>query len=406
MAIQGIFASHSAYVGDRDQSIAGRILRAGFGGDHPMLALSAGTPELTATDMMITWRENNIIMSSALLAANALINATSITLDDSQLFTRNTILQNMATGEQILVTAVNGNVLTIVRGWAGSTPFAMTAGQTLLRTGLAFPEGSAPAGIATSGGENRMNYVQTFRAAAGATGDALHVKLKSGNPLSNGATEARGQLASSMEGAMLFGRPSIGVITENGEEKQVRTMAGLTYAIENWGGQVQAAAANNVAGRLNLKVFTNFVADLFRYNIEGQPNERVVITGNRFLLLLDEMIKDIGGYRYSVGEDKYGLRVKTLVTPVGDLVLKTHPMFNEAQAALGTRFIAFHPGGLERYKFRPLTSTPVKGLQTDGVDVEKVHILTSMTAAFKGNRCNGMLTGVQTAGGLAALPSA
>jgi hypothetical protein len=209
-----------------------------------------------------------------------------------------------------------------------------------------------------------------------------------------------------MEGAMLFGRPSLSVMTENGEEKQTRTMAGLRYAIQNWGGQVVAPAADNVAGRLNLKLLTNFIADLFRYNIEGQPNERVVITGNRFLLLLDEMVKDVGGYQYMASADTYGLKVKKLMTPVGELVLKTHPLFNETQDVLGTEFVAFHPGGLERYKFRPMTSTSVKGMQTDGTDSEKVHILTSMTAAFKGNKCNGMLTGVSAAGGLAALPHA
>lgn len=66
-------------------------------------------------------------------------------------------------GEQMIVTAVaGGTLLTVVRGWGGSTPESMTLGETVKRIGVASRQGALVDNMVIQTPEDLYNYTQIF----------------------------------------------------------------------------------------------------------------------------------------------------------------------------------------------------------------------------------------------------
>src|SRR3546814_1635757 len=67
---------------------------------------------------------------------------------------------------------------------------------------------------------------------------------------------------------------------------------------------------------------------VFRYNVMGQPNERIALGGENVLAVLNKMTWLDGSYEIKQGETKLGINVNTILTPFGTLKLMTHPLMN------------------------------------------------------------------------------
>ena len=403
--IPGIFTSHSSWHGDRQGDFQTRLLVTQKGGTIPLTALSAGIPKEGLTDTAYSWREHDRITGYTEAAAAALANAVTITVKDRNIWLPSSVILNQDTGEQMYVTDVTDNVITVVRGFAGTLPAAVDLDAPLQYIASAFGEGTEGAEQVMATGDLYTSYAQIFKAAWGVTGTAKAISFRTGSKLAESKQEAMDQLTESLERAGMFGRPSRSIVTVGGKQVELRTTAGLQYAIETYGGQVVAAAANSVAGRLNLKIVTDFIRDCFDYNVKGQPNERISFTGSGFVSLLNDMIMDLKGYRFEAGENTFGIKVMKLMTPFGDVSLSTHPMFNENPQWRNEFWLA-HPGGMKRRELRGLEVAPhgYKG-QVTGLDAETGHMQMEMGYQFSGVKCMGILSGATSAGGLAALPN-
>lgn len=404
--IPGLFASHSSWQGDRQGDFQTRLLVTQRGGTVPLTALSAGIPKESLTDTAYTWREHDRITGLTTAAANALINATTIVVTDRNIWKANSIILNQATGEQMYITAVTDNTITVSRGFAGTPPVAVASGQNLQFISTAFGEGTQGAEQIVETGDLRTSYAQIFKSSYGVTGTAKAVSYRSGSPVVQNKEQAMTQLMEDMERAGMFGRPSRQVMTVDSKQVEVRTTAGLQYAIETYGGNVVVAAANSVAGRLNLKIINDFMRDCFSYNVKGMPNERISFSGYGFVSLLQDMILDLKGYQFEQGATSFGIEVMNLTTPFGRVKINTHPMFNE-NPLWRNEFWLMHPGGMKRRELRGLEVAPYDTKsQPTGLDAEIGHMRTEMGYQFSGVRSMGILKGATTAGGVAALPTA
>lgn len=405
MAVRGIFFSHQSVVGDRTMDLPSRLLTNSYTGQAPFTALSAGMPKDSVQDTSYSWGEDDQILNHTLTTASALINATLIDVADTNIWIPFSIVQNMNTGEHMLITAISGNTITVARGFQGTTPVAVGSGNRLQLVGNAFPEGSRGANSIMTNGSTLTSYVQIFKAAWGVSGSANAVKYNLGSKLAESKAQAMQQLTESMEMAALFGRPSVSNLTTPDGVQEVRTTMGLNYAIRTNGGNVTVAAANSVAGRLNLDVLQTFLRRIFDRNIKGQPNERLCFTGSEFVQMIQKMVMDLGSYNYSVKESEFGINVHTLITPNGNLNLLTHPLF-VANPQLQRELMVYHPGGIRRKMFRDFQVTPRgQANQPNALDAETGDVLIEMGYEIKGAKSMGILTGTTSAGGLAALPN-
>lgn len=405
MSVRGIFASHASFVGDRQTDFEARLLMLHYAGMTPLTALSAGIPKDTLRNTSYSWREHDHESGNTVCPAGAAANATVFAVADSNIWIVGSIIMNQLTGEQMYITGISGNTVTVTRGFANTVPAVITAVAPLQLISTAFAEGSPGAQSVMTTGESRTAWVQIFKRAFGVTGTTEASNYRSGSKLAESRSEATMQMAEDMERAALFSRPFVTQVMTTEGVQELRTTLGLEYAIRNYGGHVVIPAANSVAGRLNLDVLTDFVRRVFEKQIKNQPNERITFTGSFILSLIHQMVMDLKGYQYQVGENAWGMEITKLVTPHGTLKLATHPLFQE-NTAWSKELWVMHPGGMRRKELRPLrVVTQTIDNQPNALDATSGHLLLETGYEFKGMATMGILSGSQTAGGLAALPT-
>src|SRR5690606_25511286 len=137
--------------------------------------------------------------------------ATTIVVDDSNIFVPNSILLVQDTGEQMFLTAISGNTLTVTRGFAGTGSLAasFTNNDPIQLISSAYGEGTTGAEPVTQLGESRTNYVQIFKSSWSITNTAKAIEFQTGAKAAYNKSMATMYLTESIERAFMFQRPSV-----------------------------------------------------------------------------------------------------------------------------------------------------------------------------------------------------
>jgi hypothetical protein len=133
-----------------------------------------GDPKRSAGSTVHEWLEDTLHPNSDLVNQTVFVpdglNATSITVDNGSRFQVGDQVRPADSREVMLVTAVTGNVLTLVRGYGNTTKHTIINDNKLTILGNAALEGGdAPAARATAR-VRRMNYTQIFTATVNVSG--------------------------------------------------------------------------------------------------------------------------------------------------------------------------------------------------------------------------------------------
>jgi hypothetical protein len=396
MAVQGIFASNQGIVGERQGDFSSAVLMTNPTGTAPFLAMSAGMGKEDASDTVFTWFEDSHNPGRATAASGG--TTTTVVVDDGSFYTPNTILLVEETGEHMFVSTVAGNSLTVIRGLAGTSIVAITAGMHVQKLGNAFEEASGMPTAVTQQGAPRMNYTQIFRNGWAISGTAKAVKYLTGSKLAHNKQMCAMYHAEDMERSFLWGKKAI--TTLNG--KQFRLTDGVLSQIEQHGGTVLSAATDSgsgaVAGELSRSDLEGFIQEIFTYNVKGQPNERIAFGGAMVLAALNRMTMLDGSYQISQGESKLGIAVTTIVTPFGTLKLMTHPLMNENPVWTHEMYV-LHPGGIKKRVLRETNQEGYdkNGLRIQGKDADEGVITTEAGVQVGAARTMGILRNVQKA---------
>lgn len=354
--IQGIFASNQGIVGDRAGDFASAILRIDPTGTALMLAMTSGMGKESAQDTIFHWFEDSHQAGRTTTASGG--TTTTVVVGDGTMYVPNQILLVEETGEIIMVTAIVGNSLTVVRGLGGTTVTSIDNTMHVQSIGNAHEEASAMPTAITQQGSPRLNYTQIFRNSWAISGTAKAVKFTTGNRLAKNKRDAALFHAEDMERAFLWGRKHLTSL--NG--KPFRLTDGVVSQIEQYGGIVEDVTDGTTAGNYSGILFEDFIMRVFSTNVKGQPNERIALGGNKWLAGLNQMTKLDGTYQISQGETKYGIKVTTIESPFGTLKLMTHPLMNESPYFQGELYV-LHPGAIKR---RVLRETNDEGYDADG----------------------------------------
>lgn len=394
MSIRGIFASYSGIVGERVGDLSSRVLTLGYSGTAPLLALSSGMSKESAADTSFSWVEDSHISGNAEATAGALVGADTITVDDSNIWTPNTVIMNQNTAEYMLVTEVTSlTSVKVLRGVAGTTAQAVTAGDRFQLIGTTFPEGGGKPQPVTSKGESRTNYVQIFKNGWAITGTAKAVKFHTGSQLAYNRQQALGFHLEDLERSFIFGRPYVAHV----DGKQTRMSGGIAYQIATYGGLVESANQGG-AGNMNLKGILSFMRRIYDRNVKGLPNERIAFTGSGVLEQIQLMTLLDGQYNISEGESAYGIKVNKLTGFNGDLTLMTHPLFTE-NTAWGKELHVYHPGLISKRVLRDTweESFGANASNNNGIDAEEGFIAIEQGWQVKGVQTMGIMRNISTA---------
>jgi hypothetical protein len=250
----------------------------------------------------------------------------------------------------------------------------------------------------TQQGHPRMNYTQIFRNGWAISGTAKAVKFTTGDKLAYNKRMCAQYHAEDIEKAMLWGKKHIGIL--NG--KQFRMTDGIVTQIEQYGGVVTSAASNvgntPTAGALSLADFDEWIRQLFKKQVKGQPNERIAIGGDQVVAVLNRGVALDSAYNISAGESTHGISVWTYMTPFGKLKLTTHPLMNESPF-WSKQLYGLHPGGIRRRVLRDTFEEgyDAAGKRIQGKDADEGVITTEMGVEVGAAGTMGILRNVATA---------
>jgi len=298
-------------------------------GKTPLTALTGAMKESSTDDPVFHWWEKALddrrLALGQNLAASAAGTVETWTLaagSNAITFVQNDILLVENSDEQVRVYAdpTSNTSITVVRGANGTTPAAVTyagagVNPNILCIGSAFEEGSlAPSGVNYDPTE-RYNYTQIFRRTMEITRTAAGSRLRTVNAVKEARRECLEYVSVDMERAFWLGVRSSAVRNS----KPVRTSAGVYNQM----------SASNVYQFANGEVDMDTLEARMEITFREGSNEKVAYCGNKALSAINTAVRKNSSYQWTTGEKKYGMNVSRLVTPFGEIIFKTHPLFTQ-----------------------------------------------------------------------------
>jgi hypothetical protein len=133
-----------------------------------------GDPARAAISTVHEWVEDELLpntdqLNQTVFTPDALT-ATALTVANGERFRAGDQVRPGESGEVMLVTAVVGDTLTVVRGYGGTTPLALSDGLALTILGNAALEGDAAPAARFTARTRKQNYTQIFTASVNVSG--------------------------------------------------------------------------------------------------------------------------------------------------------------------------------------------------------------------------------------------
>lgn len=198
--------------------------------ETPLLAFTASLKKVRSVKQAKfnhLWSEPMGLKTAINNGAGYADSATSLVVDDGSIFSVNDIVRIERTGENVRVTAISTNTLTVTRGFGSVAAAAIVDNDEVMRIGSAFAEG------ASSNDPNMLletedyNFTQIFRKSVSVTRTAQASELYTGDELKKRIRNAQRDIKIEMERAALFGQRYINADSNN----PIRTTRGLNSFI-------------------------------------------------------------------------------------------------------------------------------------------------------------------------------
>jgi hypothetical protein len=360
MAFFGVVGSGTFAQGQRPTDYMQNLLYLKPEGDAPITALMSLAKSTPTTDPEYSYRA--IEFEARHMVAGVLADPAAVSVPvDGKAFMApiGTVLRNARTKEQIRVTAnpTVDTVMTVTRGFAGSTAAAVLNDDQWTIISTAFEEGSAGPKATNRRGTKYRNFCQIFKEAVEITETAKATKTSTTEmTLADQKFQALERHAQDMERTLIFGRPSE-VLGPDGHP--LRTTGGILHAIEGTVNDVDLLNDGTI------KDFNDFCKTFFTYG----PRTRLCFCGNEWISRLNEILDEQVTKYFSLGNDLsiYGMAFNALKTPFGTLAFRTHPLFTTDPSMTNSALI-ISPEYIGKRTLRPTDYRANQ--QSPGVDAQ------------------------------------
>ena len=297
-------------------------------GTAPLQALLAMTNSESTDDPKYNHFRDEL--PTRTIVVNGALNnsATTLTFDDDAndeaFIVKGTVLNNPATGENMLVTAdsnTSANTVAISRGFGGSTAGSVADDQEIIIAGFADQEGgTAPTAVSFDPTVDH-NFTQIFKTAVQVSGTLQNTYLRTGDKEQEQLTKALKLHMGDIERAFFFGTRGI----LNGSTAQpTRSTGGLFSMITN---VIDCASATATTNKMTEKEFDqNLIESIFAFG----SNEKIAFCGPRVVTNMMEIGKN--RWQPTQIDNAYGVAFTRYTTFAGDLLIYMHPMFRQVSA--------------------------------------------------------------------------
>lgn len=209
-----------------------------------------------AYSQKVEWIEDELLprLTTILTTYNTVITTIVVAAGAGQYFRNRDLIQNAASGENMLVTGVATDTLTVVRGVGSVVGTAGTAGDQLLRLGNASHEGAYLGDIKVVKKVAQYNYCQIQRNPFGVSETLAASRLYGGSEPEAEAKKKMIEHKRDMENTMFFGRRNLDTTSLSG------AVAGITGGLIDY-----LPTPLDINGTLTSALFETFLQGGFRY---------------------------------------------------------------------------------------------------------------------------------------------
>ena len=327
------------------------------------------------------WLEDDLLEGATAInyESGYAASATSIKVDDGSIIRVGDVLHLPATGENVLVTAVSTNTLTVVRGYGSTAAAAITDNDPVINLGPAMAENSGLRGVVSTAAANKYNYTQIFRTPFSLSGTEAASALYGGKDRSYQRRKCSLEHKRDIARAMYFGQRKEDV---SGAAPR-RAMGGVLEFLSD--AETCAFDATNLP--LTYRNFDNYVAKPAFAHGSG---EKLLIAGPYLASAINcwaenKLVSAVDA------DTTYGIRVKDLITTYGDLKVIYDPLL-DVGAYAGYGFIL----DAENVRYVCLDGRDTKlrmGVQAGDVDGVIDEYLTECSLEVRCPKTHFLVTG-------------
>ncbi len=188
-----------------------------------------GDPLREATSTHHEWLEDELLANKDAINDSTFTDPdadSQFVVDNGSRFRAGDQIQIEGSGELMLVTAVNTNTLTVVRGYAGTVTESLADNKVINILGNAALEGDSKPGARFSNRSRKSNYTQIFTAAVEVSGtDAAASQLGLADEMDYQKQERLRELIRDLENTVINGGTPAG--NPQGSDTVRRTMKGI-----------------------------------------------------------------------------------------------------------------------------------------------------------------------------------
>ena len=217
--------------------------------------VAMGAPRQAYEGYKMGWLDMRVDATSSTTTAQALAAATTIAVADGTKFRAGMTASPAGSDEVVLITAVSGNNLTVVRGFGGTTAADIASGAVLTIDSVGREENSTAQNDGIFQPDPLENYFQTMDTAVEFSRRALAtLQFGNTNDLTFQLSERIKQLATQLDRALVRGRKATATVGAN----TVTYTGGLRYFLD----QAGAIKVNNSAAALTLDAINALNAEI------------------------------------------------------------------------------------------------------------------------------------------------
>ena len=203
----------------------------------------------------MSWLDMRVDATSSTTTAQALAAATTIAVADGTKFRAGMTASPAGSDEVVLITAVSGNNLTVVRGFGGTTAADIASGAVLTIDSVGREENSTAQNDGIFQPDPLENYFQTMDTAVEFSRRALAtLQFGNTNDLTFQLSERIKQLTTQLDRALVRGRKATATVGAN----TVTYTGGLRYFLD----QAGAIKTDNSAAALTLDAINAINAEI------------------------------------------------------------------------------------------------------------------------------------------------
>lgn len=319
------------------------------------------------------WLEDELTPSITQLNASGITTTnTTLTVDHGSYGWANCLAQNQRTGEIVHITSVSSNEWTVTRSFGSTSEADMSDNDYFSILGGVAAEGASAETARSVKSATKSSYTQIFRSGFEVTNTDMASKMYGGPDL-NVTQMLRGvEHAQYIEQAALWG--------EAAENTAGNTPRRSTDGIN----AVISTNSRDFNGGLSLVSLFDFMEEVNRYS----DGTKLFVAGGAVIsnvsLLAESSLRSVSK------DDAFGLNVKRLVTPHGDLLIRKHNHMHGNEN--GRMFFILDINNLA-YRYLQTRDTKLKtNIQANDADSREDEYITEAGFCVKQERTHGVGT--------------